>query len=187
MRINEIAITETIDNLFQKDVERRTKYASQIFNMLQQAYSDQGGIHGSGFNSEEDMIKNIPMWKVFRRGDDIKVVMMYKDKEGRKRVAIATDGSSDAKSMLAQMIKHEATSGRAYGEISGKSLGFTKKVLGDEFKKILVPYKEVIQVLKQDYEAGDIEQVDDYAYNRKIGGNWHEKVMVGTPGKKIVQ
>ena len=185
MKLYEILIKETIDNFFSNDIEKKQKYASQVFAMLQDAYKKMGGIKGTGFRNEEDMVENIPMWKVFRRGDDIKAVMMYKDKGGRKRVAIATDGTSDGKSMLAKMIKDEALSGRAYGEISDKSLEFTKRILGDAFHDIAVPYDRVIKILKKDYDAGEIRQVNDYEYQRLIGGNWHTKVMVGNPGVRL--
>ena len=185
MKIHEFILKETIDNLFINDVEKRRKYAPQVFDILQKSYAPIGGIHGNGFSDPQDMIDNIPMWKLFRRGEEVKLVMMYKDKGGRKRVAIGTDGSREAKQELAKQIRDEALSGRAFGEISGPSLGFTKKILGDQFDAIAVPYEKVIQVLKKEYEAGTIKQVSDYEYERKIGGNWHTKVMVGQPGKTI--
>lgn len=185
MKINEICLSETIDNLFQNDVEKRRKYAPQVFDILQKSYAAIGGIHGSGFKDPQDMIDNLPMWKLFRRGDEVKLVIMYKDRGGRKMVAMGTDGSKEAKAELSKQISDEATSGRAFGEISGPLLGFYRKILGNEFENILIPYEKVIQVLKKEHEAGTIKQVGEYEYDRQIGDHWHTKVMVGKPGQTI--
>jgi hypothetical protein len=47
--------------------------------MIQKAYADQGGMHGSGFKSPEDMVKNIPMWKLSKKDGKVTSVAMYKD------------------------------------------------------------------------------------------------------------
>lgn len=173
-------ITETIVNLFsEKDKE---KYADQVWDILQKSYASIGGIKGNGFKDKDDMIKNIHMWKLFKRGPDVKAVIMYKDKSGRKKVAIGTDKSDDAKTMLANMIKDEYTLGRSYGEISGKALSFTIKILGKEFlQKIAIPVENVKKILIDD----EIVAIDKFNYKRKIGGSWHEKIMLGNPNAKF--
>jgi len=57
----------------------------QVWNILQSSYASQGGIKGTGFGSKEEMIRKIPFWKIFRRGDQVKVVFLYKDKKVERR------------------------------------------------------------------------------------------------------
>lgn len=169
-------LTETIDNLFTPD--EKEKYSQQVFDLIKKSYEPVGGIHGNGFASVEDMKNKIPMWKLFRRGDDIKVAMMYKDKGGRKRVAIATDGSKEAKSMLAKMLVDEYKTGRAFGEVSDNSLKFIRRQFTEnEFKKFVIPVDIVKQLLPDD----EIEDIDGYFYTRNIGGHNHMKLMLGNP------
>ena len=113
-------LTETIDNYF--DYNEKQKYSQQVWDIIQRSYAPIGGIHGNGFKSIDDMIKNIPMWKIFRRGDTVKVIMLYKSKQGRKRVALGTDGSKEAKEMLAKMLIDEYRTKRTFGEVSDNSL-----------------------------------------------------------------
>lgn len=169
-------LTEAIDNYFTP--EEKKKYAQQVWDVIQQSYKPVGGIHGHGFKNIDDMISNIHMWKVFRRGDEVKVVMMYKDKGGRKRVAIATDGSKEGKNMLAKMLKDEYKSGRAYGEVSDNSLNFIRKQFTEsEFKSFVIPVDIVKKILKDD----EITDIDGYFYQRNIGGHFHTKLMLGNP------
>jgi len=183
MRITEIALSETIDNYLPGDEEAKSQIAQSVYDLLQSAYVKIGGIKGSGFNSPEDMVQNIPMWKVFRRGDDIKAVLMYKDRNGRKMVALGTDGSRDGKLMLKNIVKAEYTTDRSFGEVSGPALRFVKSALGDEiFNAKSIPAADVQAALPND----NIRPVDDEEYEREITpGNWMKKRMMGTPGKTI--
>lgn len=183
MRLREY-LNERISNLFKSDQIDKELYAEDVWNILQNSYRKIGGIQGNGFKSIDDMIKNIPMWKIFRRGGDIKVVMMYKDKQGRKRVAIGTDGTLEAKQMLAKMIQDEYKTGRAFGEVSDNSLRFIQKQFTeDEFKKFVIPVDTVKQLLPKD----EIVDIDGYFYKREIGGEWHTKLMLGNPKAKHIK
>lgn len=128
------------------------------------------------------MIKNIPMWKVAKRGNDVKAVIMYKDKNGRKSVALGTDKSKEGKEMLANMLAAEYTMGRAYAEISDNALAFILKHVGkDTFIKILIPVDKVKEIMKDN----EIIPINTYLYKREIGGTYHKKIMIGNPGVKI--
>lgn len=169
-------LAETYKNLLSNDLELKEKYVDQVWDMLQAAYAPLGGIHGNGFKDKQDMIHNIPFWKLVVRGDHVTAVAMYKQKDGRKRVAIATDGSTASKSDLANLLKADLTTGRSYGEVSGPSLKFITRIFGEsEMKKYFVPVDIVKKILWDD----EIKPVDDFTYARKIGGVWHEKVMIG--------
>ena len=169
-------LTETIDNYF--DYNEKQKYSQQVWDIIQRSYAPIGGIHGNGFKSIDDMIKNIPMWKIFRRGDTVKVIMLYKSKQGRKRVALGTDGSKEAKEMLAKMLIDEYRTKRTFGEVSDNSLRFIKRQFTEEeFKKFVIPVDIVKKLLPNDV----IEDIDGYFYNREIGGHYHTKLMLGNP------
>lgn len=184
MLLTELMITETFDNLFDKDTDKRQQYAQQVFNLIQNAYKPIGGMKGSGFKSPQDMIDNIPMWKLFRRGDNVKAVMLYKDKNGRKRVAMATDGSPDAKSTITQMIKDEYQQSRSYAEISGPSLKFHKRILGDQgLDDITIPASQATATMGAD--ESQVRIINPFEYQRNLNGEWITKRMIGTPGNNI--
>ena len=186
-------LQERFINLLHDD-PRKQQYANEVHGMLQKAYEKIGGIQGSGFNSPEDMVKNIPMWKLHKKGGKIRGVVMYKDTNGRKSVATATDGSEEGKRGVAQIYRDDIVRDRAYGERSASALSFTKKVVGAEhLKKHIIPYEHVQKTLGGDTEirrppADDPEiqrhpEFADHFYQRKIGDKWHTKLMFGTPGK----
>ena len=184
MLINEVTLTETFENLFPGDDEKKSHYADTIFAMLTAAYAGQGGIMGTGFKSPEDML-NIPMWKIFRRGQDVKAVALYKDTGGRKRVAVATDRSTEGIQWLAKMVKADLLQNRAFAEISGKSLVFHERTLGaDVLDSITVPMARVQEYFKNRNE--EIRPIDDFEYERNINGSkWATKRMIGTLGKSL--
>jgi len=188
-------LQERFINLLHDD-PRKQQYANEVHGMLQKAYEKIGGIQGSGFNSPEDMVKNIPMWKLHKKGGKIRGVVMYKDTNGRKSVATATDGSEEGKRGVAQIYRDDIVRDRAYGERSASALSFTKKVVGAEhLKKHIIPYEHVQKTLGGDTEirrppADDPEiqrhpEFADHFYQRKIGDKWHTKLMFGTPGKSL--
>lgn len=96
--IFEQTLTEKFINLIgEKDIEKKREYADRVWDILQRSYAKIGGIKGSGFKSKEDMIKNIPFWKIMKSNGKVIAVKLYKDKNGRKSVAGGTDGSKEAK------------------------------------------------------------------------------------------
>jgi hypothetical protein len=123
-------------------------------------------------------------------------VVLYKDKAGRKRVAIASDGSEEGKQRLGEMVRNDYR--RSYGEMSGPALSFTKKQLPDgHLKNHAIPYREVETIARlsgdairrppeDDEEIKRHPELKDHFYQRQIGGHWHTKAMFGTPGKKIL-
>jgi len=188
-------LQERFINLLHDD-PRKQQYAHEVHGMLQKAYEKIGGIHGSGFRSPEDMVKNIPMWKLHKKGGKIRGAVLYKDTNGRKSVATATDGSEEGKKGVAEIYRDDVVRGRAYGERSASALSFTKKVVGAEhLKKHIIPYHHVQKTLGDDTEIrrpphDDPEiqrhpEFKDHFYQRQIGGHWHTKLMFGTPGKNL--
>lgn len=188
-------IEETFVNLFGDD-PRKHKHAKEVHDMLQQSYKKVGGIHGSGFRSPEDMVKNIPMWKLKRHNGKIVSAAMYKDKGGRKLVASGSDGSPEGKKGVVEIGKSDLSTGRAYGEKSGPSLSALKKNKGVDFiKQNAIPFNDVKKHVDKsdeirkpqddDEEVTRHPELKNHFYQRKIGDEWHTKIMLGKPGIKI--
>jgi len=180
----------------------RSKWADAAWEILQNSYKEIGGIHGSGFNDIDDMIHNIPFWKLFISGGKLRAVVMYKDKGGRKLVALGSDGSPDGVKALAGIFN--ATFDKGFAELSGKALGFAIKSVGkdiihqfaikSDYVKELLRKDDVEPVTKDslaDLESDEIFMwnkfpfLHDRFYTREIGGNLHMKVLLGTPGVKL--
>lgn len=171
------------------------QHAKELFDMLQKSYAAIGGIHGDGFKSPEDMIHNIPMWKMYKHEGKIKAAAFYKDTGGRKSVAIATDGSREGKLAVAHIKREDVEQKRAWSEVSGPALQFVKRRVGaDKIQAAALTPADVERVSgKKTYPApkNDPEKLahPDLAskmYQRDIGGHMHTKVGIGTPGKTIV-
>lgn len=189
-----LQLHERFLNLFANDVDKKKEYAPRVWALLNAAYAEIGGIKGSGFASQDDMIKNIPFWKLVLKNGAVVGVIMYKDNNGRKSVAIGCDGSAEARSALAAVAKMDVTSGRAWKEVSGKSLGMLRKLMGGEtLVQYAIPVEQVKKILKDELRpppADDehikrIPELKNFYYQRQIGGHWHTKVALGMPGIAI--
>lgn len=196
-------ITEGFVNLIGTDSESdREKYVDQAWDLLQKAYFKIGGIRGGGFNTKEDMIKNIPFWKVYLEGGKVAVVVMYKDRGGRKVVAIGTSGTPKSREILGKVVKESINV--SYGEYSGPMIKFVLKSVGaDALETFLLQPSRVEQLLDEKiiiptetYVLENLEEIDQwswkhypslrpYFYVRSIGGKPTLKLAVGSPDKKI--
>lgn len=175
-------------------VDDKEKNKETVFKLLTDSYASIGGLKGNGFRSPDDMVKNIPMWKMVRRNGKIVAVAMYKDKNGRKRVAVGSDGTQEGKAAVASIFKEDFA--RAYFEISERSLGFHVKILGYDFIKSNAVKPENVKGITGDdveYPVGDDDpevkkhpQLKEFFYRRSVGGHMHTKILLGTTGKKIV-
>lgn len=188
-------ITEKYVNLIQhRHDDDREKHADHVYKMLHHAYEPIGGLHGNGFKDKHDMLKSIPMWKLHKGSDGkVKAAALYKDKGGRKLVAFATDGSHEGKHAMSHIIKDDVHRKRSYSEISGPAIGFHKKHIGDLRQHAMKPHE--VKKLMHDDEirkapAGDAEvlrhpELKHHFYQRKIGGEWHTKLAIGSAGQHI--
>ena len=186
-------LVERFINLF--DPKEKEKYADEVWNMLQKSYEKVGGLHGSGFNSKEDMIKNMPFWKLAKKNGKIIAVSLYKDKEGRKRVASGTDGTDEGKDQLELIGKEDLTQERAFAEVSSASLNFMlRRWKGSDITKYMILPQDAEKILKtkleypvpdDDSEVQAHPELKKFFYRREIGGKSHTKLMIGKPGKKI--
>ena len=193
-------LTEKFINAFQDDTEIKTKYVDDVWDILQKSYSDIGGIKGSGFNSKEDMINKIPFWKIALDNGKPVAVIMYKDSNGRKSVAIGTDGSVSGKDKVTDIIKNDFK--RSFGEKSKAALGIMMKTVEwDVLQSFTMTPKEAQTALGKPVTAlkdykGEIPedglyalnrypQLKEYAYIRDIMGHPAFKVSFGVVGIKI--
>lgn len=184
-------LSERYLNLFSS--EEKKSEADAVWELIQQSYAPIGGIKGSGFDSKEDMIQNIPFWKCVRKSGKIVAVALYKDKQGRKRVAIGTDGTEVGKNSVRKIVAEDFS--RAYVEVSGPSFFSMVKHLGIEFLKKYVKTPGEAQTLlgeklsepsQSDPMVQKVPEFKEYMYSREIGGHQHTKIMLGTSGNKIV-
>lgn len=183
-------------------VEGRKKWIDQAWDILQKSYAPIGGMKGDGFKTKEEMVEKLPMWKLFVRGDTLKAAAFYKDKNGRKAVAIATDGSDEAKKLVADIYK--AALKTSYGEKSGPALGLLMKQIStkeiphyfmtpDQVHKLtgdhLIPAKTfgIEKLEPSDKRTWDkFPELHAYFYVRELGGEWHLKATAGTGNLPIL-
>lgn len=164
-------INEHFINVFTPD--QKEPYADEVWNLLQKTYAYAGGIKGSGFKNKQDMIDNIPMWKLVKKDGKIITARMYKDKEGRKVVASGTDGSRESVKTYREITKEDLK--RSYVEVSDKPLDSLKKMLGDDFFK----YAITVSAAQKKMPDDELIPIDDYYYQREIGGQLKTKIMMG--------
>lgn len=188
-------LAEAFVNLLPHHEDQKHAHKKEVFDLVQKAYESQGGIHGNGFKSPDDMVKNIHMWKMHKKDGKVKAVTLYKDSgNGRKRVAVATDGSDEGKTAASKMMTDDFTRSRAHAEVSGKSLSFLKKHVNVKDHAHSFEYAKAYHAKAGDHverPADDDPEVvrhpelKDHFYVRKIGGQNHTKLMMGAVGKNI--
>lgn len=190
-------LSESFKNLLPQHEEEKHAHKHEVFSMITKAYESQGGIHGSGFESPDDMVKNIPMWKLSKKDGKVTSVSLYKNdkKTGRKLVAIASDGSRYGKKTLGDAIASDLKQKRSHMEFSGKALEFLKKqaditphlhTFSEAEKYHNLNGKTIVKPDDNDPEIKLHPELKDHFYQREIGGEMHTKVLMGTVGKRIV-
>jgi hypothetical protein len=168
--------------------EEKDKIAEEVFALLTSSYEREGGLKGKGFKNPNDMVASIPFWKINRVDGKIIMVAMYRDKEGRKLVAIGAQKTPEAKAKLVDFFKTEFE--RAYVEVSGSLLRF---LVNNVDIKMLAKYvktvSEVKEIIGDKIKPGDSHKIPlsliSYLYSREINGEMHTKIMFGTHGKVI--
>lgn len=169
-------LNEGFTNLFPGDSDKRIEYADEVFNMLVNSYKNIGGLKGKGFNSPSEMIKEIQMWKLSFVQGELVAVVMYKDRAGRKLVALGSNNSPTGKNKLKEILKVEFS--RSYAEISGPLLKFMERTLPTELKRWTISTDKVEKILNK-----KIKIIDDFYYTRTINNETIKKVLIGTVKK----
>jgi hypothetical protein len=188
--------SESFDNLLKgRHDEKRIKAAPELFQMLLKSYKRIGGLKGKGFKSVEDMIENIPFWKIIRKQNKPVAAILYKDKDGRKAVAMATNGSRAGLLAITKAFQDDVLQERAYLEISGAGLSFNKKRLPADMTiaDVAIEFKNVKKLIPGatrpsdgDAEVSAHPELKDFFYSRNIAGEQHTKIMLGAPYKNLI-
>jgi hypothetical protein len=185
-------ISESYHSFIGDDAKKHA-HKHEVYHLMQKAYEKIGGIHGSGFESPDHMVKHLPMWKIHKHKGKIVAAVLYKNKHGRKGVAVASDGSHEGKTSLGKMMHHDIKHGKSWSEKSGAALSFTKKQFGGDIKKHAIPFdkvkhlhdEELRKPAHDDPEVIRHPELKDHFYQRKIGDSWHTKIALGTPHNEI--
>jgi hypothetical protein len=174
---------ESVSNLFEKDILTKKKYMNQVWDLLQDAYSEQGGIKGNGFSSPDDML-NIPFWKIDVVDDKVVAVFMYKfidvnDIKIRKLIAlgISRNNLDIGRLKLKNIMKKEFD--RSIFETSLSFENYIIRNFPDEYNSYIFNVDDVKKILNK-----DIIVVDNHRYIRYIGDDYYAKVMLGTVKEK---
>jgi hypothetical protein len=171
-------LTETVINTFTH--AEKEKHAAEVLALLIKSYEKvEGGFASAGLNTEAGLIANSAFWKLVKKDGVLKVAVIYKDKGGRKLVAIGTDGSADAKREMGKILVRDLA--HAYTEVSGAPEAMIKKLHAEVIKQYLIPPEQVQDILKVEVRPA----ADGIHYERVIGGRWVTKMMLGTPGKAV--
>lgn len=187
-------LEERYVNLFTpEDIE---PYAEKLHKMAHDTYADKGGLAASGFESPH-ALKTLPMIKVHKKNGEVIAASFYKDKDGRKAVATAHDGSTEGKKASVRMLGDELDQNRSYAEVSKAPLALMKRKMGGDVRPIAHPFDQAVKQFpneqlrkppSDDPELIKHPELSDHLYQRQLGdGEWHTKLMVGAPGKKIVR
>ena len=194
-------IAERFINALPNDEELKRKWADRVWNLLQKSYAEIGGIKGGGFENKESMIAKIPMWKMAVKDGKLLAVILYKDKGGRKSVAMGAEGGDQAKAIVKNMFQQEVK--RSYGEKSKKALGAMMKSMDwnilepflltpDQVKRTSGDDVQPVAKMKTSDLPKDAQftlnkypMLKPYGYLRAIGDEMIFKISLGTTGKNI--
>lgn len=175
-------------------VSKKRKYAKNLWNKLQAAYSYIGGcksfdsINGDdGFN---DFVNGDYIWRIYfgDSREDIRGAAIYKPTQfGRKRIC---SFGVNLPSYNKTIDKDFNKSNHVYGEVSGKAERFLDK----DKRTNWIPKEEVPELLfgkkidlEQNKEADKNERLPynkERHYYRKLGDETHRKAMYGHPIRK---
>lgn len=153
-------------------------YEGDIFTLIANAYSYLPGGH-SNYGDVDDVSREVSRgaeYEVIDLDDDpeLDAVNVSKQKKaGEKFVATGHDGTSPSKrAVITHKIDRLKKPG-FYVEVSGK--------IKDILLKAGVPQVTDPKTIELALDGKEIMMNDDGSYRRKIGGTFHEKIMLGTP------
>jgi len=172
-------LSESVKNITKEEDKR--KYADQVWDMMQRSYAKvEGGF--KSFTDIEDMVNDSGLWKIIVRGGTqekeghISAISIYKDKNGRKGVASATDGTTQGgRDYLNEIRTNDIMLMRSWGEVSGKPEEALKKKFG---RDVFIPSKYAEKLTGKKIISYN---EDGYHYTRLIGDSPAEKIMYGVP------
>ena len=182
MKIIERFITAKNGN-DEKDLEIKERYFDRVIEILKKSYAPIGGL--KSLDQDEEILRPEYIWKLVKRNNDITAVALYKgNMQDRKLVLIGRDADLDpqAKEDLYSLIQEDIrrTERYVWGEVSGA----LEHIFVDKFKANTVTTKDSYSINKK--LGKNIEPIDNYHYNRKIGNDTITKRIVGNVPKKYL-
>jgi hypothetical protein len=167
MRYKDILL-ETYVNVH--DETGKSRYADEVHALIEKAYAYIGG--HVNYPTPAALVEEDSWWKLVRRNGVITAVAIFKNKHGAKRVAIATDGSREAKGELRKIVADDIRMARGWAESSGAAANLCIK-LG------LPPVPNTFAAELLDKEILALH--GKFKYDRLLGGMVHTKMIVGYP------
>ena len=160
-------LNERIINL--KTPAEKSRYASEVWDLLQQAYLPMGGFKSA--SSPEELVQDSGLWKLVRREGEITAVNIYKDSFGRKSIASGTNQTERGKRDYRMVKDEDIRLKRSWAEVSGP---VERVMLRSGAKPLPARFAEFLTG-KKILEIAD----DGFHYTRLIAGHPHEKVIYG--------
>jgi|TARA_B110000908_G_scaffold172215_1_gene238398 hypothetical protein len=148
-----------------------------IIKLINTAYDSIGG--HSNYKTSDDISKEANKgaeYEVIDIDDDdvLDAVSVTKSKPaGDKLVATGHDGTSIAKRAVITHKINKLNKPGFYIEVSGR--------IKDILLKAGVPQVTDQETIEMALRGKDIQMNKDGSYKRKLGGTWHEKIMLGSP------
>lgn len=169
----ESLITERYVNL--RGRQQIEPYLDSIWDILQLTYEPIGGFLTA--SSKEELLGKIDFAKLVRRDGKIVAAAVYKDKNGRKLIGAGYDGSQQGKVDILKTYLEDIKQARAWGEYSGRLETTMLKYGG-----VPIPNKFAEYILQKPIKSLN---PDGYHYTREIGGEYHEKIIIGKLDLKL--
>lgn len=167
--------------LFEDDEEKKQYYLEQVWDILQDAYANIGGI--ANISEPEELLDKDYIWKLVTKDKKVLAVQLYKRKSGGRKIFVGGCLSTpEGKKAMYDLAREDVKrlERNAWAEVSGSMEGMylfklgatpipanvSQNILSDMGKKVLSVDK------------------DGYHYTRKIGGKEYEKIMFGNVPEK---
>lgn len=175
-------------SLTKQEIAKHPEISQEIIDIVNLSYQDIGG--HANYKKAQDLLDD-PDLLIFALVDvdedpEVDAVRIAKNTSfGSKNILSATDGTAAAKNSLSAKIKTDVNIPGYYAEVSGKMANLMIKKIGapvveDEktVRKVLGPGKDIVWYGED--PTGFFPGTKGW-YGRKIGGVFHEKIMVGRP------
>lgn len=167
MKIHHLLI-ERVVNAF--DANDKTRYADQVWEILQRSYAKIPGGFATA-SSVEELIAKSQLWKMVVRNGRVTAVNVYKDQYGRKSIASGTDGSDQGRADYMMIKDTDIKLGRSWGEVSGSPERLLARSGATPMPAKFAPMLTGKKILSYN--------PDGIHYTRLINGEPHEKVIYG--------
>lgn len=149
--------------------EDRRKWSKAVYDMMVRSYQK----IGIPCSSEEDMLANTPVFKVYfdAQGKPVAFTGYKETKYGLKRILSGTDGSPDGKAATIASLEELRTPGR-YAELSDAPAHLANKAGIPK-----VPAAQASEILGK-----PVTVLDEFSYEREITNvGKHTKTIFGEP------